>query len=100
MIVIEKGAKTLEVSKSAYENFYRNAGWHSVEGSDLDTATVALDDVDEDAWDKALSEEEPTKPLSEMNRAELEAEAKRQGVSLAGLSSNKQIRDALRADAR
>lgn len=112
MIVIKKGSKRLKVTKSAYKNFYKNAGWKKV--SDTETKVTnevpveatedltepstedaeVIEDDDED-WDE--EDEEPSKPLSEMNRAELEEFAGKLGVSLAGLSTNKQIREAIKA---
>lgn len=95
MIKIVKDGKGLTVPTSAYKNFYKNAGW-----SVADASGVVQPDPSEDAeWDEVLTEEEqePTKPLSEMNRGELERLAEQMGISLAGLSNTRQIREALKA---
>nr|DAH85015.1 MAG TPA: HeH/LEM domain [Bacteriophage sp.] len=97
MIKIEKDGKELMVPKSAYNNFYKNAGWTKVGGKKQEA--MQFESVDDSEWDEALAEEEqePTKPLSEMNRSELEQLARERGISLAGLSNTKQIREAVKA---
>lgn len=44
-----------------------------------------------------MEEEEVEKPLSEMNRQELERKANSLGVDITGLTTNKQIREAIRS---
>ena len=100
MIKIEKDGKELTVPKSAYNNFYKNAGWTKVGGKDQETVQLeAVEPADDSEWDEALAEEEqePTKPLSEMSRSELEQLARKKGISLAGLSNTRQIREAVKA---
>lgn len=96
MVVIGKGSSKLKVTASAYKNFYKHCGWVVKQGS-VQTQSVKDDEVSDEEWDEVTGEDEPTKPLSEMNRAELEDMAKDLGVSLAGLSTNKQIREAIKA---
>lgn len=95
-------------------NMFLKAGW------EIDKPNIALavneekrnmrdiDDVKQvessDEWDEAEKElQEETdevkyeKPISEMNEAELRKYAQEKGVNLNGLSSIKQIRQAIRA---
>lgn len=102
MLRIKKHGKELTVANSAYRNFYKGAGWQvvgNVSGHKPHEHMAEESDTTDEEWDDAMADEdeEPTKPLSEMNRAELEAMASRLGVSLAGLSTNKQIREAIKA---
>lgn len=103
MVRIKKGSQERVVARGAYKNYYEGMGWVIIgeppKATNHETSKDAADDVSDEEWDDALAEEdeEPSKPLSEMNRAELEAMAERLGVSLAGLSNNKQIREAIRA---
>lgn len=96
MLKIVKDGKELKVPTSAYKNFYKNAGWLV---SCEDNRDVQASFSEDSEWDEALAEEEqePTKPLSEMNRNELEQLAKGMGISLAGLTNTKQIREAIKA---
>lgn len=92
-----EGKKELLVPVSAYENFYKGAGW--TKGDVVSEAS--LEEGDEDEWegydDGEEGEEEFIKPLSEMSRSELEAYAAKLGVDLTGLNSNKQYREAIKA---
>lgn len=92
---IGKGTeKVLTIPKSAYDNFYKGAGWQF----DSATAKTSKTSLEEDEWaGYDENEEEITKPLSEMNRAELEEYAAKLGVDLSGLTSNKQYREAIKA---
>ena len=96
MVKIVKDGRELTVPKSAYNNFYKNAGWTEVGGK---RQLEAVEPADDSEWDEALAEEEqePTKPLSEMSRSELEQLARKKGISLAGLSNTRQIREAVKA---
>lgn len=100
MVRIVKGEKELTVPKNAYDNFYKNAGWTKVGGKKQNgVQPEAVEPADDSEWDEALAEEEqePTKPLSEMSRSELEQLARAKGISLAGLSNTRQIREAVKA---
>ena len=114
MVVITKGhgddGKRLVVPSAAYDNFYKGAGWRKVDDNsvvpmkktkrNVDTAPVSdVNDVDDaDEWDGYEDDqEEYTKPLSEMNREELEKYAEKLGVDLTGLSTAKQYREAIKA---
>lgn len=98
MVIISKGEKKLKVTKSAYKNFYKHAGWVVEKEKVKVQSVIDTDDTSDEEWDEVMADdEEPTKPLSEMNRAELEEAAKELGVNLVGLSTNKQIREAIKA---
>lgn len=107
MVQIRKGKMKTSVTLQAYKNFYKNAGW-SIDGEQnekiISTGAAAenteTDGVIEsagDEWDEALNDEKATKPVSEMNRAELEALAAELGVNLDGMTKTSQMRDAIRA---
>lgn len=92
--VVGDGTRELTVSTAAYNNFYKGAGWQKIGV----VSTVAAKSEEEDEWDGfEEADEEPSKPLSEMTRYELEAYAAKLGVDLTGLSSNKQYREAIKA---
>ena len=102
MVTIEKAvgngtaSRVLTVPTSAYDNFYKGAGWRIVSSAVSKTVLNVAEEVDEwDGYDD--SEEEITKPLSEMNRTELEEYAAKLGVDLSGLTSNKQYREAIKS---
>lgn len=95
MVVICKGKQKLRVAESAFKMFYKNAGWTIEEKSSVKEPAKEVVDGSDDEWAEAM-EEDAIKPLSEMNRSELEEMAKELGVSLAGLSTNKQIREAIK----
>ena len=101
MIRICKGEgeskKELRVPTAAFKNFYEGAGWQRVNATSESTSV----ETEEDEWDgyegDEDSDDEFTKPLSEMTRSELEAYAVKLGVDLTGLNSNKQYREAIKA---
>lgn len=103
MIKICKGEgndkKVLKVPEAAYNNFYKGAGWRREDG--VSDVVESEESPDEDEWsgydDEEENDEEIMKPLSEMNRSELEAYAAKLGVDLTGLTSNKQYREAIKA---
>ena len=121
LVKIQKNGKTLEVSKSAFKNFYENSGWEEVgemptssnnqkaQEEDLDKNTInnkAKEDnvlpespsESSDAdWDEVMNEEDEDvqKPISEMNRNELIKFAADNDISLVGLTKNAQFREAI-----
>lgn len=119
MITITKNGKTTKVTKAAFENFYKGAGW--VE-KDSDVISVEIDnkrvekvkevrqqeiveDLDSDEednsdedWEAAMQEDDVEKPLSEMNNHELKEKAESMGIDVSGLKSNKELREAIRAN--
>ena len=104
MVTIKKNGKTKTVTRSAFENFYKNSGWAVLNGSpsknksvkEKNVEKVAEETSDED-WDSVIEEEETfNKPLEEMTRKELEAKAKELGIDLTGLGKTAQIREAIR----
>lgn len=102
MVTIRKGKKEVRTTESAYENFFANNGWEKVESNKTHKRTERKSEPSDneastsDEWGD-WSEEEPSKPLSEMNRSELEEYATKLGIDLTGLGSNKQIREAIKA---
>lgn len=95
MIRIEKpGATSKTVARSAYDNYFENAGW-SISGAvgSVSAKQTQSDDL-KDEWDDA--EEEIEKPISEMNLEELQIKAAEMGLDVSGLSTPKQIRDKIR----
>lgn len=100
MVRIKKGKKKLRVAASAYKNFYQHAGWELVNNKQVKEIQrkATEDDNAEGAQDADL--DDVTKPLSEMDRKELEELAEERGISLAGLTTVKQMREALKAAVR
>lgn len=101
MVTIIKGEgenrKTLQVARSAYKNFYKGAGWQIDEDVKIVTSQESDEDDEWADYDDNGEKDEPMKPLSEMSRAELEERAKELGVDLTGLSSARQMREAIKA---
>lgn len=96
-VKIHKDEKTLIVSEGAFNSYYKNSGWVVEEDKKAnDVAVESQGSFDED-WDSIIEDDEPTKPLSEMNGRELREFAESKGIDLTGLSSNKQIREAIKA---
>lgn len=127
MVTIERAGHTLTVSMGAFKALYRPIGYTIVgseEASDAssvpggvtttpDTETGlegpenvveddsqpddepvdAEDDTEEDTEDEDLDE----KPLSEMNFKELKAYAAKRGINTNGMSSKKEVRNAILA---
>lgn len=96
MITILKGNKKMEVAKSAFDNFYRNAGWIE-EVKPLPKASQEPEDED---WDDALEEEYGEKPLSQMNNTELIEKAVSLGLDVDANMTNKRLRELIRGASR
>lgn len=104
MVLIKKNNKTMTVPNSAYNNFYKQNGWDIVNG--IVEEPVVTDEVTpeeeltDDDWADIEEEEEETagieKPLSEMNRKELEAKALSLGINISKANSNKEIRELIK----
>ena len=104
-VKISKNGMEKEVSISAFENFFKNSGWEIA--GDKKPATSQSKKVEkvveepvennsEDEWDEVLEEDdEIEKPLSEMNKKELMEYAENNGISLAGLNTVAQFRQAI-----
>lgn len=94
-VSIAKGKRRYDgVNLKVYNNYYKNAGWLIVNSA----INHSGDEEDAEEWDKLLEEEGgEEKPLSELNREELEAKAREMGVSLDGLTTVKQFREAIKA---
>ena len=98
MVKIEKvGVGQLTVPDKAFDNYYKAAGWHVVEGGKKATKATKVEETEEDEWAGFEEEEEVTKPLSEMNRPEMEAFAAKRGIDISGATSNRQLRELLKA---
>ena len=109
-VEIKKKNKKLIVTDSAFNNFYKNAGWElsspsqaskkevveDVKKEEVENTEQELDEIEED-WDSIEDDEEVSKPISEMNNAELKEYATKLGIDISGLSSNKQLREAIKA---
>lgn len=105
-IEIIKDGELKKVSKSAFKNFFENAGWVESNESTQPIVSnekqmteenideeIADEEIADEAWDDDIDE----KPLSEMNRNELISLADRLGVDISGMSKNAQIRDAIKS---
>jgi hypothetical protein len=108
MVKIVKDNKVLTVTKSAFKNFYENAGWSVLSGTpsvDVKAEEVANtnsmnteDSTDEwDGYEEEAEQEEIEKPLSEMNREELTEKALAMGLDISKVTSNKQLRELIKS---
>ena len=110
-VTIKKGDKTLTVMKSAFEEYFANQGWSISNVGKLvavvETAPekpiaepeVEANDSEEEDWSEFEEEEvdeEIEKPLSEMNRAELEQKANSLGIDISEAKTNKQLREIIK----
>ena len=89
--------KQLKVSRSAFKNFYQNAGWELSQTNAIrEVAKVEDTEATDEGWDEVLEEEEVTKPLSEMTREELLHKAASLGIDTTN-ASTKQLRAMIKA---
>ena len=89
--------KQLKVSRSAFKNFYQNAGWElSQVDATREVAQAEDAEATDEGWDEVLEEEEVTKPLSEMTREELLVKAESLGIDTTN-ASTKQLRAMIKA---
>ena len=109
------------VPRSSYDNFFKSQGWN-LEGdvispsepypvSDVEedvvtpveeSSTESEEEVNDEDWDDVMDElidEEVEKPISEMNKEELTAKAKKLGINTANLT-NKQLREAIKSSSK
>lgn len=105
MLVIKKGKSKMKVAKSAYNNFYKGAGW---EIDDEVSAVVYSSESDkkiednnsnneDDEWEDYVDEEETMeKDLSEMSHSELKEKAESLGIDTTGMNT-KQLRAKLKS---
>lgn len=108
MVVIKKGKLTKTVTLSSFHNYYENSGWELTGENVINNRTDVNEEFDDlsdvgneeeipdSEWDDVM-EEEVEKPLSEMNRTELEAKAASLGVDISGLTKNAQIREKIKS---
>lgn len=114
MVRISKGNLVNTVPKSAFDNFFKSQGWKIVGGDYtppvpvedkpkkvVKEAEVSNDEeINDDEWDEALdelSDDEAEKPLSEMNKEELITKATLMGIDISNLTTNKQLREAIKS---
>lgn len=110
-IEIQRGNEKRVVSHSSFENFFKSAGW-KLAGEIPATSEPIKKDVEEekqekesveDEWDEVLNDEteaeiedeDVEKPLSEMTKREMAEYAEKNGISLAGLTTAAQYRQAI-----
>lgn len=106
MVRIKKGTKARVVSLASFHNYYKNSGWELCDEVPAKDEPVSEfedniqesdeDEVSDSEWDEAM-EDEVEKPLSEMNRSELEAKAASLGIDISGLTKNAQIREKIKS---
>lgn len=124
MLKITKNGKTLEVTKGAFENTFKDQGWVIANGisntgveAEMSSTSqnnepegeteddIPVDDVDEsedetsdEEWDDVDEEDdEVEKPISEMSKNELIQKAESLGIDLSGQKyTSNQIRDMIR----
>lgn len=96
---MSKNGNTVEVTQSAYDNYFKNAGWELVNKPAPQPIKNNKSKVEEtkeiDEWSDY--EDDVTKPISEMNREELVDYANKNGIDITGLIKNNQIREAIKA---
>lgn len=117
MVKIERAGHTLTVTRGAFNTLYRPLGYVIVgtegepEASPISDEAItppvddagseddqgSIEDEDNEADEEQDDEEEDLdeKPLSEMNFKELKAYAKRRGINTNGMSSKKEVREAI-----
>lgn len=99
MVKITKpGRSPMTVTQSAYENFYKGAGWLSqpVSKKKGSSQSTYEPEPESDEWDEVDESFETEKSLSEMTVEELREKAASMGVDLSGVTTPKQIRDKLK----
>lgn len=105
-VKISKNGMEKEVSVSAFENFFKNSGWEiagdkkpatsqSKKEEKKEVVEEPVENNSDDEWDEVLEDEEIEKPISEMNKKELLDYAEKNGISLAGLNTVNQFRQAI-----
>ena len=119
MVTIERAGHVLTVTQGAFKALYRPMGYVIVgtkgepeaspspdevttppadeDGSEDDQTSEEdeVQDDDEDTDENQDDEDLEEKPLSEMNFKELKSYAKRQGINVNGMSSKKEVREAI-----
>ena len=110
MITIVKGDKKLIVSKSGFDEYYKNMGWEVEGGSKKTTKSTkapveekvepvenAEETSDEEDWSEFEDEvDDSEKPLSEMNKTELKEKATSLGIDISGDYTDSQLRDMIK----
>ena len=111
MITIKRDNRTATVTRSAFDNFFKNNGWVIVgeaekaspkpdkEKVEKEPEPVVEQEESEEDWDEVIDElkdDEVEKPLSEMNKSELTAKAKEMGIKIPAGTSNKDLRELIK----
>lgn len=106
-VKISKNGMVKEVSVSTFENFFKNSGWEiagdkkpaTSQSKKEEKVEVVEEPVEnnnnDDEWDEVLDDEDIEKPISEMTKKELADYAEQNGISLAGLNTVAQYRQAI-----
>lgn len=89
MVEIRKNEKKMEVPVSAFNNFYKSAGWE-----------LSQEEVDDEGWDEVLGDDFSEKPLSQMNSTELIEKAVSLGLSVGSNPTKRQLREMISAASR
>lgn len=115
-VKMTKNGKVKEVTQSAFDNYFKNAGWeisdnisakaveaeseNVVEHENVVEQETIVDDVIEntieDEWNDVEEDEAVEKPISEMDREELKAFAESHNIDIEGLTKISQIREAIK----
>lgn len=118
MVKITRNGIVNIVPKSSFNNFFKSQGWKLMEGEEIspsvtnyekvvkdvevvedETSSDVENEVSDEEWDDVLDElvdDEIEKPISEMNKEELTAKAKKLGINPTNLT-NKQLREAIKS---
>lgn len=115
MVEIRKGNKSLSIPAGALKKFV-SAGWEPVKApkrerkpesgkitespknnEDLDKNTEPDEEIEDEEFEEVDPEELALRPLSELDKEELQILAEYKGLDISELSSVKQLRAALKA---
>lgn len=100
-VVIIKGDKTITTTKTAFDSYFKNNGWKVAEESATNQPEFENDEnskVDEiDEWDE-VTDDEVTKPISEMTRDEMISFAESKGIEIPDGIKTRQIKEIIEAN--
>lgn len=104
MVIIEKGTHILSVTVGAYNTLFRAQGYRIVGSEGVHTDSFLQDgevtptggkNANEDEYESNEDEYDDEKPLSEMTFKELKDYATKLGINTNGMSSKREIREAI-----
>lgn len=97
MVIIEKGTHRLSVTVGAYNTLFRAQGYRIVGSEGVHTDSFLQDGEVTPTGGKNAHEDEyyDEKPLSEMTFKELKDYATKLGINTNGMSSKREIREAI-----